>query len=189
MEFSFPDSASIASIALRSLALLVLTAGIGFALRRRSSAVQHGIWAVGMAGCSAMPIVMAFSPSFSLPLLPEGLSISVSSFNETTSKAPVSPAVIFSASTDGSRSVSDFEQPVASQAFETLQHLSPEESAGNKQPPPIPGLLASKTSSLESALAWIWMFGICTGNGFVTRIPVAAESPAYTSVLTCTQYW
>ena len=118
MEFSFLDSASIVGIALRSLALLVLTAAIGFALRRRSSAVQHGIWAIGMAGCSAMPIVMTFSPSWTLPFLPAGLSMSVASFDETTSNAPVSPAVIYSETVDDNRSVSDFERPVAYPGFE-----------------------------------------------------------------------
>ena len=161
MEFSFLDSASIVGIALRSLALLVLTAAIGFALRRRSSAVQHGIWAVGMAGCSAMPIVMTFSPSWTLPFLPAGLSISVASFDETTSNAPVSPAVIYSATADGRRNVSEFERSVASQTSETSQHVSPEEPSGNKQQPPATSLVAGSKSTLESAVVWIWMAGFC----------------------------
>ena len=61
---------SLVSIAARSFILLTLTAGMAFAFRRRSAAVLHGIWAVGLGGCLAIPVVMWLSPSWFLPLLP-----------------------------------------------------------------------------------------------------------------------
>lgn len=61
---------SLISIAGRSFVLLLLTLVIAFACRRRSAAVIHGIWAVGLAGCLAIPIVTWLSPSWRLPLLP-----------------------------------------------------------------------------------------------------------------------
>lgn len=161
MAISFLDSGLIVGIVLRSLALLVLTATIGFALRRRSSAVQHAIWAVGMAGCSAMPLVLAFSPSWSLPLLPDDLGISVARFDEATSNAPVFPPVIHSAMAEGSGNVSEFEQSVASQAFETSQHVSPERPSGNQYQPPVSSLVAGSKSTLEIAVVWIWLTGFC----------------------------
>ncbi len=159
MAFSFVDSTLIVGIALRSMAVIVLTAAIGFALRRRSSAVQHAIWAVGMTGCSAMPVVLAFSPGWSLPLLTEDSGISVESFDVVTSTVPVSPPLIYSATSDGNRNGSDFKQSSASQAFETSQHVLSEGPAGIKHQPPIPGLSSSRRFPLESAVMWIWRFG------------------------------
>jgi hypothetical protein len=65
---------SLVGIASRSFVLLLLTAGIAFAFRRRSASVVHGIWAVGLGGCLATPVVMSLSPSWSLPLLPSEAS-------------------------------------------------------------------------------------------------------------------
>src|SRR5687768_13954298 len=70
MASMFIEPYSLASIAIRSCVLLILTACIAFAFRRRSAAVLHGTWTVGLGGCLATPIVMLLSPSWYLPLLP-----------------------------------------------------------------------------------------------------------------------
>ncbi len=70
----FLELEPLASIAVRSFVLLILTACIVFALRRRSAAVLHAVWTVGLAGCLATPIVMSLSPSWSLPLFPPAAS-------------------------------------------------------------------------------------------------------------------
>jgi beta-lactamase regulating signal transducer with metallopeptidase domain/thiol-disulfide isomerase/thioredoxin len=57
-------------MAIRSCLLLLLTAVTAFVCRRRSASVVHGIWAAGLGGCLAIPLVMLLSPSWSLPLLP-----------------------------------------------------------------------------------------------------------------------
>jgi beta-lactamase regulating signal transducer with metallopeptidase domain/uncharacterized GH25 family protein/thiol-disulfide isomerase/thioredoxin len=61
---------SLVGIAVRSFVLLIATAGVAFAFGRRSAAVLHGIWAVGLIGSLATPVVMWLSPSWRLPLLP-----------------------------------------------------------------------------------------------------------------------
>jgi beta-lactamase regulating signal transducer with metallopeptidase domain/uncharacterized GH25 family protein/thiol-disulfide isomerase/thioredoxin len=61
---------SLFSIVGRSFVLLLLTSAIAFAYRRRSAAVLHGIWVVGLGGCLAIPIVTLLFPSWRLPLLP-----------------------------------------------------------------------------------------------------------------------
>src|SRR5688572_29106897 len=91
MEISLLHPDSLISIALRSFVLLLLTVGIGFALRRRSAAVQHGIWAVGLGGCLAIPVVVALSPSWSLPLLPPGLSNPTTRADKATVTHPGPP--------------------------------------------------------------------------------------------------
>jgi beta-lactamase regulating signal transducer with metallopeptidase domain/thiol-disulfide isomerase/thioredoxin len=70
MPSIFTEPYSLGSIAVRSFALLLLTACIAFSFRRRSAAVLHGIWTVGLGACLAIPFVMLSSPSWYLPLLP-----------------------------------------------------------------------------------------------------------------------
>lgn len=58
------------NIAFGSFVLLVLTLGITTACRRRSAAVNHYIWVLGLGGCLMIPIVTLLSPNWTLPLLP-----------------------------------------------------------------------------------------------------------------------
>ena len=68
----------LASIAIRSCFVLILTACIAFALRRRSAAVLHAIWTAGLGGSLAAPLVMVLSPSWSLPMLsPEEIAVPI----------------------------------------------------------------------------------------------------------------
>ena len=68
------DQYLLGGIASRSCVVLLLTAGVAFALRHRSASVVHGIWAVGLGGCLAIPVIMSISPGWSLPLLPPAAS-------------------------------------------------------------------------------------------------------------------
>lgn len=70
MSSTLLEPSSLAGIAARSFILLLLTAGIGLAFRRRSAAFLHGVWTVGLAGCMAIPVIMSLSLSWALPLLP-----------------------------------------------------------------------------------------------------------------------
>jgi beta-lactamase regulating signal transducer with metallopeptidase domain/uncharacterized GH25 family protein/thiol-disulfide isomerase/thioredoxin len=70
MANMFIESDALVSIAIRSFILLILTACVAFTFRRRSAAFLHGIWTVGLGGCLATPVMMLFSPSWHLPLLP-----------------------------------------------------------------------------------------------------------------------
>lgn len=160
MSFSILDSTLIVGVALRSLALLVLTAAIGFALRRRSSAAQHAIWAVGMAGCSAMPFVLLFSPGWSLPLLPEDLRIPVASVDQSARAADLSPALNYSATPDGSWNGSSVRNSAALQSFETTPRF-PGKPSGREHQPPISGRSASSRLTLQEAVIWIWLSGFC----------------------------
>lgn len=63
------EANSILGLAARSVVLLLLTAGVAFAFRRRSAAVLHGIWTVGLGACLATPVAMYLAPRWSLPVL------------------------------------------------------------------------------------------------------------------------
>lgn len=63
-------AALLVSIALRSLVLLLVTLVIARLCRRRSAAVVHGIWALGLSGCLVLPAVSWLAPGWTLPLLP-----------------------------------------------------------------------------------------------------------------------
>jgi beta-lactamase regulating signal transducer with metallopeptidase domain/thiol-disulfide isomerase/thioredoxin len=75
MASMFIEPYSLVAIAVRSFVLLILTACVAFAFRRRSASVLHGIWTVGLGGCLATPVVMLLSPSWYLPLLPPEASV------------------------------------------------------------------------------------------------------------------
>jgi uncharacterized membrane protein len=60
----------LASIAIRSFVLLIVTLGFALACRRRSAAINHRIWVLGFCGCLIMPAVTLLSPGWAFPVLP-----------------------------------------------------------------------------------------------------------------------
>ncbi len=64
------ENGPLASVALRSLVLLAVTLGIAAACRRRSAAVNHHVWVLGIVGCLLIPIVTLLAPNVAVPLLP-----------------------------------------------------------------------------------------------------------------------
>lgn len=70
MDITLLVSSSLLSLAGRSFALLLLTALVAQLLQRRSAAVLHGVWTLGLAGCLAMPLAILSSLEWSLPVLP-----------------------------------------------------------------------------------------------------------------------
>ena len=49
---------------MKATLLLALTAGAGYALRHRSAAVRHHLWALGIAGSLALPLLALLLPSW-----------------------------------------------------------------------------------------------------------------------------
>lgn len=88
------ESSALWAIAGRSFVLLVVTATAALLLRRRSAAVLHGIWALGLAGCLALPLVSFTSPRWSLPVLPTTAGDSM----DATQTLPVRPPARIAAS-------------------------------------------------------------------------------------------
>ena len=60
----------LASFALRSLVILLLTAFAAAFYRQRSAAVVHRIWTLGLIGCLLVPIVTLLFPAWELAVLP-----------------------------------------------------------------------------------------------------------------------
>lgn len=57
-------------LALRSFALLLVAAGVAFALRRRSAALRHAVWTVAAGAVLLVPAVSAALPSLKVDLPP-----------------------------------------------------------------------------------------------------------------------
>ncbi|MEX0642778.1 MAG: M56 family metallopeptidase [Pirellulales bacterium] len=161
MELFLRHQDLLASTAFRSFVLLLLTAGIGYALRRRSAAVRHGIWAVGLGGCLAMPVVVAISPSWTLPLLPPGLSNPTARVAEAKVSQPASRAVTFARANKGDGNAVRSEPPSISQPAETLREPSSQkrEAVG----PTISTAAAQRIArpSLGTEASAIWGVGFC----------------------------
>lgn len=56
--------------ALRSTALIAITALVALALRRAPAAMRHLVWTLALLGCVAMPLASRVVPGWSLPELP-----------------------------------------------------------------------------------------------------------------------
>ncbi|MDZ4819525.1 MAG: M56 family metallopeptidase, partial [Planctomycetota bacterium] len=164
----------LASIAIRSLVLMLLVSVVAWLLRHRSAALLHLVWTAGLAGCLAIPLVMFLSPSWSLPVLaPEE---NVTAENEIASSPAANPR--------------DFNLPTAS----ILPIASPpgtvpigmEPSSMHALPPTAPAEAALPTAATEVA------------NNTVNRelkpaeiIPAAVEGPRETPSFaqTATAIW
>jgi beta-lactamase regulating signal transducer with metallopeptidase domain/uncharacterized GH25 family protein/thiol-disulfide isomerase/thioredoxin len=81
------------SIALRSLVLLLVTLMVATLCRRRSAAVVHGIWALGLGGCLLLPLMSWLAPGWNLPLLPAPVAAVHATSIPASAKAPQSRSI------------------------------------------------------------------------------------------------
>ncbi|HEX6962292.1 MAG TPA: M56 family metallopeptidase, partial [Lacipirellula sp.] len=177
MEINLLPPDVLASVALRSLLLLLLTAGAGFVLRRRSAAMQHGVWAMGLGGCLAMPIVAALSPSWSLPLLPAGLSNPTTRADEAADREPIPGTTALAPTINGDGSLIGFAPPTSPRPIETLQD-SPSTERGSMEPTtPIAAATAPiERISLGSVGSAIWACGFFLVLARLVQQVVAVKS-------------
>jgi len=150
---------SLASIAVRSFILLILTAGIAFALRRRSAAVLHGIWTVGLAGCLATPIVMSLSPNWSLPLLPPQASAGATKPVVLSAGEPAISAFNTHAPVSNERSIPN-ELPTAAQQTAVTSTAIPQEERTAARTPSSVVTSPVKWPSLGGVALSIWAAGL-----------------------------
>ena len=62
------------SLSVKGLLVLLIAAGLSFALRRASAAARHLVWSLALASLLALPILTFCLPSFEVPVLPVALS-------------------------------------------------------------------------------------------------------------------
>ncbi len=110
------DDYLLLNIGFRSCVLLLVTLAVALIFRRKSAAVVHRIWSLGVFGCLLIPIVTLFAPNWKLPILPataliDGPTTEVATTDIATvpSKSPV--AAIIPGDTGFSSSAPGF-QPV-----------------------------------------------------------------------------
>ncbi|TWT32495.1 Regulatory protein BlaR1 [Posidoniimonas corsicana] len=77
MATPFDGGEFLLGLASRSLVLLALTAAVAYTLRRRSAALLHAVWTVGLAACLAVPVVGWLSPGWQAAVLPARASNAV----------------------------------------------------------------------------------------------------------------
>ena len=142
-------------IAGRSFVLLTLTAAAAFACRRRSASVLHGIWAVGLAGCLAIPLVMLLPPGLPLPVLPRA-EYSVS----TMPAIPASTDGVSTFAPHGDRREATFEPPKTAQPIASTTLSSPIDSRNTTHPTPTTDVNQFQTPLFRTAAILIWGAGI-----------------------------
>ncbi len=174
METSYLDPASIADIALRSFVLLLMTAVMSIILRRRSAAVRHGIWTAGLAGCLAMPIVVALLPRWSVPLLPHALSNSTHTESRVTDVTRNRRTVTFAQVIEDNDRGGDWSSTI-SPPVDTLQYLRHTEPAGAFRTTSPLHAAAIKGLSPGLAASVIWGLGFCIVLARLIQQVFAAE--------------
>ena len=60
----------LASIAVRSLVLMLMTCACAWIFRKRSASLVHRIWTLGFCGSLIIPFAILCCPSWALPVLP-----------------------------------------------------------------------------------------------------------------------
>ena len=93
MATQFWDSIPLLSVVLRSFALLAMALLIALLCRRRSAAVQHHIWVLGIGGCLLIPTV-ALLPNLSLPLLAPPQADEVNTMTPAVSPVAFMPTAV-----------------------------------------------------------------------------------------------
>ena len=159
MASMFLEPYALASLAARSFVLLILTACIAFAFRRRSAAVLHGIWAVGLGGCLGTPIVMMLSPSWNLPLLPPEASAVSTTTVLSGSRQPTATAGNAPHAVNGSERTMGYRPPATPPEI----GITPTATSGDERTIANPKLSAFgghvEWPSLGSVALLVWMAG------------------------------
>ena len=60
-------------VAVKSLLVLAAAGLVAWTLRRRSAALQHGVWTAGFFICAALPAIALIAPAWHLPILPDAM--------------------------------------------------------------------------------------------------------------------
>lgn len=60
-------------VAVKSLLVLAAAGLVAWALRRRSAALQHGVWTAGLFICAALPAIALIAPAWHLSILPDAM--------------------------------------------------------------------------------------------------------------------
>ena len=165
MFAEFPESIVFQAVAIRSFAMLIITAAIAFALKRQSASVLHHVWTLGLVGCLLVPIVSIVSPAWQLAVLPaDDVSVQTSS---TTSllRVATAPAINAQAGSEWqhpprdqsaitasnptsnvSNDLASFESPLAS--GDNLPLPSPEPMVASSEP-------TSRNFAADAILVWL----------------------------------
>jgi beta-lactamase regulating signal transducer with metallopeptidase domain/uncharacterized GH25 family protein len=150
----------LASIAIRSFVLLVITFTVAMACRKRSAAVVHCIWVLGFCGCLLIPALMQLSPRWIVAILPPPAT-------SVVPPVPVSP-------------VTTFAQPQAAEPQPIPATPAPQEIADAPVVRPsapdsiivVPDAPANRDTSLTLAtwLILVWCFGaVAAGSRMVLQ--------------------
>ncbi|BBO33571.1 M56 family metallopeptidase [Lacipirellula parvula] len=66
-------------VAVKSLLVLFAAALVAWGLRRRSAALQHGVWTTGFCVCLVLPLIALAAPGWNLAILPASLPTNAAS--------------------------------------------------------------------------------------------------------------
>lgn len=144
-QFSFWD------FAVRSTAALVLAAAVSLAFRRRSAAVRHRVWLLGLVAAVVVPVIAFLLPGVSVPLLPTRT-------REGTLRPSVEPAPFPTASLPTAQGVDAREPGIsATPAFNTA-------GASDAEGQPIVALEPTGKIGLEAWLVLCWLAGLGLGT-------------------------
>lgn len=160
MASMFFESNLLAAIAMRSFILLILTTCIAFVFRRRSAAVLHGIWTVGLGGCLATPVVMLLSPSWYLPLLPTEKSAVSTTPVLDSARRPEATAGMATHASLGNKPMMAYEPPAMPQAIDGIPAATLFDGRTAAQSKSTAGGSTIEWPSLGRAALSIWAAGL-----------------------------
>lgn len=161
MVFSSVSPEILAAVVVRTFVLSLAILGISFAIRRRSAAIQHAVWAAGFVGCLTMPVIVAVSPTWSLKLLPSGVGTPSKMSSRETVRQQAPSTALLSQSIDGELDAVGLKASTIGQhAGERREVQAAEldmEARGASTAPPAP----NTRQSLGSVAMTIWGVGSC----------------------------
>ena len=92
------------SLSVKGLLILLIAAGLSFALRKASAAARHLVWSLTLVSLLALPVLTLGLPSFEVPILP--LAISAGRSEDATLARGMSDS-----QSQGKRSIAALKQP------------------------------------------------------------------------------